>query len=194
MLLRGVKFPPPALDKAEIEVVRSKAASSGRGYGGAPLRNGNGGGRGGRINYASERPNPFAAHINPNFVPPPGWVPPAPGTMGYSQGPPPPPRGGFNDSYRPSYPGGPQQSGNQHGGYYSQESYYNQSSYSSQGYNNQSYHSQSRGGSYQSQHYGSGRNDRNDRRDGGYSGGYRDQGRQGRDNYPPRRNDGYGRY
>ncbi|KAJ9195220.1 hypothetical protein DTO164E3_6981 [Paecilomyces variotii] len=196
MLLRGVKLPPPTLDKAEIEIVRSKAAHSGRQYGGAPLRNGNGGGRGGRINYANDRPNPFAAHINPGFVPPPnmgapmppsGWVPPAPGTMGYSQGPPPPPRGGYNDPYRQSYPGGPQQSGNQHGGYYGQGNYHNQSSYGQQGYN-QSHHGQ--GGSYQGQHYGSGRNDR---RDGGYGGGYRDQ-RQGRDSYGSRRNDGYGRY
>ncbi|KAJ9250865.1 hypothetical protein DTO195F2_8018 [Paecilomyces variotii] len=196
MLLRGVKLPPPTLDKAEIEIVRSKAAHSGRQYGGAPLRNGNGGGRGGRINYANDRPNPFAAHINPGFVPPPnmgapmppsGWVPPAPGTMGYSLGPPPPPRGGYNDPYRQSYPGGPQQSGNQHGGYYGQGNYHNQSSYGQQGYN-QSHHGQ--GGGYQGQHYGSGRNDR---RDGGYGGGYRDQ-RQGRDSYGSRRNDGYGRY
>ncbi|RJE25031.1 hypothetical protein PHISCL_02624 [Aspergillus sclerotialis] len=111
MLLRGVKFGPPALDNADIQGVKSKAQHSGRSFGGAPLRNG--GDRGSRINFASDRPNPFAAHLDPSFVPPPnlsapmmpsGWVPPVPGSAGFSRGPPPPPRGGMSGSYRPPYP------------------------------------------------------------------------------------------
>ncbi|EAW07457.1 5'-_3' exoribonculease Dhp1 [Aspergillus clavatus NRRL 1] len=65
MLLRGVKFGPPALDNADIQAVKHRAQHSGRSYGGAPFRGGN---RGGRINYASDRPNPFAAHLDPSFM------------------------------------------------------------------------------------------------------------------------------
>nr|7OPK_A Chain A, 5'-3' exoribonuclease [Thermochaetoides thermophila DSM 1495] len=39
MLLRGVKLPPPALSRSDIEIIRSKAKNAGRSYGGAPLRN-----------------------------------------------------------------------------------------------------------------------------------------------------------
>ncbi|MCJ1353283.1 MAG: 5'-3' exoribonuclease 2 [Icmadophila ericetorum] len=49
MLLRGVKFPTPVLEYADIEATRSRASQSGRSYGGAPLRGnyrGRGGGRG----------------------------------------------------------------------------------------------------------------------------------------------------
>lgn len=110
MLLRGVKFGPPALDNGDIQGVKNRAQNSGRSFGGAPLRNG--GDRGGRINFASDRPNPFAAHLDPSFVPPPnlaapmmpsGWMPPGPGSAGFSRGPPPPPRGGMS-GYRPPYP------------------------------------------------------------------------------------------
>lgn len=94
MLLRGVQPAPPALDRQDIESTKAKAAHSGRSFGGAPLRgNGNGRGRGGsHLNYSNgdNRPNPFAAHVNPGFAPPPppnfqgrggppqGWVPPPP--------------------------------------------------------------------------------------------------------------------
>jgi len=98
MLLRGVTIPPPTLDRADIEATKSAARNSGRSHGGAPLRGGrgNGRGRGGNINYANNnRTNPFAAHINPSFVPPPNF---------HGQGPPPPP--GQFQSYSPQPPGG----------------------------------------------------------------------------------------
>lgn len=58
MLLRGVKLPHPALDRSDIEILRSKGQRSGRSYGGVPLKNNyHGGGRGGdRINYAPGGP------------------------------------------------------------------------------------------------------------------------------------------
>ncbi|SPQ27399.1 c8e39d56-f89c-4092-b2d9-03b55bb07610 [Thermothielavioides terrestris] len=58
MLLRGVKLPPPALDRSDIEMIKSKGQRSGRSYGGVPLKNNyNDGGRGGdRINYAGGPP------------------------------------------------------------------------------------------------------------------------------------------
>ncbi|KAK7518312.1 exoribonuclease 2 [Phyllosticta citriasiana] len=70
MLLRGVEFPPPALDSADVQTIASRAEHSGRSHGGVPLRNddrgysshnqnrySNGPGRdnyhnGGQINYA----------------------------------------------------------------------------------------------------------------------------------------------
>ncbi|KAK4144137.1 exoribonuclease 2 [Dichotomopilus funicola] len=59
MLLRGLKMPTPALDRSDVEFVKSKGRSAGRSYGGVPLRNNyGGGGRGGgdRINYAGGPP------------------------------------------------------------------------------------------------------------------------------------------
>lgn len=102
MLLRGVKHGPPTLDRADIEGTKSRANSSGRSFGGPPLRggHGNGRGRGGHINYANDRPNPFAAHLNPGFAPPPnsfGRGGPPPHPVGQFQGYPPPPRA--NGSY-----------------------------------------------------------------------------------------------
>ena len=154
MLLRGVKFGPPALDNADIQGVKSKAQHSGRSFGGAPLRNG-GSDRGGHINFASDRPNPFAAHLDPTFVPPPnlsapmmpsGWVPPVPGSAGFSRGPPGPPRGGRSGSYRPPYPpAGPPQTGYGQG-YYPP---YNQPAGSQPGYGGNH-----RGGGYGNQHPG----------------------------------------
>lgn len=110
MLLRGVNFAPATLDRADIEATKSKASSSGRSFGGVPFRGGrgNGRGRGGHISYANDRPNPFAAHINPGFAPPqsntgppPGHFqgyrpPPPPQGNGYYNGPPPPQNGYFN--------------------------------------------------------------------------------------------------
>lgn len=44
MLLRGVHLPPPVLDNSDIAILKSKARTSGRSFGGAPL-NAQGGGR-----------------------------------------------------------------------------------------------------------------------------------------------------
>ena len=115
MLLRGIIFGKPALDRADIEATKGRANHSGRSHGGAPLRGGRG--RGGQMNYSDSRPNPFAAHINPGYpppgalgtsrggpVPPPmlGWVPPPKGQEAFSRGPPPPPGHGYN--YGPPQP------------------------------------------------------------------------------------------
>ncbi|KAI9839684.1 MAG: 5'-3' exoribonuclease 2 [Sclerophora amabilis] len=114
MLLRGVKFPTPALDHADIEATKSRASRTGRGYGGAPFRGENGRGRGrGRFDYNVQRSNPipipqgngFRPHGNrsgydmPQWSgsqppPPPGmsssWPPPfAPGSGNFFPGPPP---------------------------------------------------------------------------------------------------------
>lgn len=115
MLIRGVQMPPPALDRGDIEETRRQAGRSGRGYGGAPLRE-NGRGRGRAINYA----NPFAQHLNPNFnpigmggppPPPPyqganGWIPPPPpfAGRGFPGVPPPPP--GMAGGFPPPFPPG----------------------------------------------------------------------------------------
>ena len=149
MLLRGVKFSDPVLDKADIDATKNQASRTGRSFGGAPFRGGNrgnsrGGRGGGQMNYGNdrnERPNPFAAHLNPNFAPPPmsfgrggpspsgSYGPPPPRQSGYQSGfnpssrggyngPPPPPQGGYyggssQNAYRDSY-GGSQNS--QYGG------------------------------------------------------------------------------
>jgi hypothetical protein len=52
MLLRGVKFAPPALTSGEIAETKGKAARSGRNHGGVPL-SGSGRGRN-SFNYASQ--------------------------------------------------------------------------------------------------------------------------------------------
>lgn len=94
MLLRGVKFEPPTLNREDIEATKGRASHSGRSHGGAPLGRGRGRGRGGQISYADDRPNPFAAHINPSFAPPPSFGrggPPHPGVQFHGY-PPPPPR------------------------------------------------------------------------------------------------------
>ncbi|KAK3343968.1 exoribonuclease [Lasiosphaeria hispida] len=70
MLLRGVKMPTPALDRSDVEILKSKGQNAGRSYGGVPLSGGRGrggggynGGRGGRIDYgpgghqSGNRPN-----------------------------------------------------------------------------------------------------------------------------------------
>lgn len=90
MLLRGVKFPPPALNRADIEATKGRANKSGRSYGGAPLRNDyyNGRGRGGHIDYNDSRPHSYPPQVNPGFAPQ-----AAPGN--YHGGPPPPPMRGW---------------------------------------------------------------------------------------------------
>ncbi|KAJ5975647.1 5'-3' exoribonuclease 2 [Penicillium waksmanii] len=129
MLLRGVKFATPMLNSADVRAVKGRAQNSGRSFGGAPFR---GGGRGGRMDYGSDRggnqggpgrPNPFAAHLDPRFIPgqqnnmAPGWVPPGQGGGDYSRGPPGPPRGGMSNQY--GYNQGYQQDhyGHGHGGH-----------------------------------------------------------------------------
>ena len=70
MLLRGVKFATAALNRADIEATKGRASQSGRSHGGAPLRGNFGSNRGRGNNYHGEsRPNPFAAHVDPNFIP-----------------------------------------------------------------------------------------------------------------------------
>lgn len=180
MLLRGVKFATPMLNSADVRAVKGRAQHSGRSFGGAPL---NGRGRGGRMDYGSDRPNPFAAHLDPRFIGapppgmpmmPPGWVPPAPGSGDFSRGPPGPPRGG--GSYYPPSQGHQQYPGDYHG----QQGQYNQ-------------------GSYQG-HYSGGYGDSRGRGGGG-GGGYRGGKFRGqnRDNYGGNRGGGnrgggHGRY
>ena len=121
MLLRGVKFAAPALDRADIEATKGRASRSGRSYGGAPLRanTGNGSSRG-NINYADQRPNPFAAYVNPAHVPPgagnhlQGHAPPSagdwrtPNGQAFGQGPP-----NFDNRYPQRY--APQNQGQGYG-------------------------------------------------------------------------------
>ncbi|KAL2869339.1 5'-_3' exoribonculease Dhp1 [Aspergillus lucknowensis] len=190
MLLRGVKFSPPALDNADIQATKSRAQNSGRSYGGAPLR---GGHRGGRMNYASDRPNPFAAHLDPKFLPPanpgaplgtpPGWIPPPSGSASFSRGAPPPPRGGMSLSY----------SSQQYGSYSSghgQQRDYQESSYGHVDF-------YSRGPPV---HYNNGPPDHYNGRSSGYGsqerrgGGYHRGGQRGRDSHSSRNKGGYGRY
>lgn len=128
MLLRGVKIPPPALNRADIEATKGRANKSGRSYGGAPLRNDhyNGRGRGGRIDYADVRPHPYPPQVTAGFAPqaapgnyhpPPmrGWAQPLsgppssygnpygypqpPGNFAHAQAPPPPPPHNYQSSY-----------------------------------------------------------------------------------------------
>ncbi|KAI5283578.1 5'-3' exoribonuclease 2, partial [Ascosphaera aggregata] len=83
MLLRGVKSPPPALDHNDIEATRNRSVRGGRGgFSGS----GRGRGRGGMPYASNDRPNPFAAHINPAFLPPPHMA----ASGGYAAPPPPP--------------------------------------------------------------------------------------------------------
>ncbi|KAK1761141.1 exoribonuclease 2 [Echria macrotheca] len=114
MLLQGVKLPKPALDRSDIEILKSKAQRSGRSYGGVPL-NGRGGYNGGRrdqINYGPDRqggrgsgsyqtPRQSRGNGGSNGYgnynqPPPGWQPPTmppmpPNFPGFGAGVPPPP-------------------------------------------------------------------------------------------------------
>ncbi|TVY49956.1 5'-3' exoribonuclease [Lachnellula occidentalis] len=113
MLLRGVEFPPAALNQGDIEQTKGRAAKSGRNHGGAPL---NGGGRGrGSFNFAA--PNHQQPHGsrnsyngNNNYQPPPppgtGWQPPPPGLAARFGGPPPPPPGNYGSYGQPPGYGG----------------------------------------------------------------------------------------
>ena len=107
MLLRGVKFKPPALNAGDIEQTKSKASRSGRSHGGVPLK-GDGRGRN-SFNYASgnqanhhnggyaqnNRPSYGSqnnGYNNATYYPP----PPPPGMASFGHGPPPPPPPGYN--------------------------------------------------------------------------------------------------
>ncbi|CAI7609092.1 unnamed protein product [Penicillium glandicola] len=184
MLLRGVKLPTPMLDSNDIRATHNRSQNSGRSFGGAPFQ---GRGRGGRMSYSSDRPNPFAAHLDPKFnsgpqggpggapIVPPGWVPPSQGYGGYARGPPPPPRGGMSHQYPPQQP--PQHGYQQSGDYYGQQNnQYNQGGQYNSGYQS----------GYGSQDYRGGR--------GGNRGG-RGRGGQNRDHYPHNQGGGgYNRY
>ena len=97
MLLRGVQMPQPILERADIDATSAKAKNSGRSFGGVPFRGErNGDNRGGHINSANDRTNPFAAYVHPNTM--------ASGPQ-RARGPPPPPGVHYQD-----YP--PHSSGN----------------------------------------------------------------------------------
>ncbi|KAJ5961188.1 5'-3' exoribonuclease 2 [Penicillium vulpinum] len=188
MLLRGVKLPTPMLDSNDIRATQNRSQNSGRSFGGAPFQ---GRGRGGRMNYASDRPNPFAAHLDPKFnsgpqggpggapMVPPGWVPPGQGYGGYARGPPPPPRGGMSHQYPPQHP--PQHQ-SQHG-YQQPGDYYGQQNNQ---YNQGGQYNNVHQSGYGSQDYRGGR--------GGNRGG-RGRGGQNRDHYSHNQGGaGYNRY
>ncbi|KAI9653985.1 MAG: 5'-3' exoribonuclease 2 [Bathelium mastoideum] len=212
MLLRGVKFNKPALNQEDIETTRNRTSSSGRSFGGAPLRRGSGrgyrgGGRGGygdRIDYASDRrdgghgdyrngnghghydgnnggsSNPFAAHLDPQFLqqaaargfppPPQGWVPPPPSQFG--RGPPPPSQTGHYGGGGRHGQGQQSGYGGGGGGHVPQNRGYGGGG--GQRYDGQRYDGQRHGGGqgYGGQNYGSGGRNR-----GGYD-DYRPSNRQ----------------
>ena len=163
MLFPGVVLPPAVLDKGDLALLRSKARTSGRDFGGAPLydntrrdpnENQN---RGGRINYAADRPplnGPPPMMPPPNQWPP-GMPPPPPpnfgGQNGYSGGPPPPPDG---------YPGYNNYAGQGHGGYDQRQGQYNGNGHQQQnggrGYNDGQYQGQNRGRDNRSGHHDAG--------------------------------------
>ena len=127
MLLRGVKLPTAALDRSDIEILRSKSQRSGRSYGGVPLgRSNHNGDRRGPINYDYGPGRPHQRQDQPdrapnfrsngyqqrNSYPVPGpssttWSPPPPpGYPGFGVGlpPPPPPAHLYgNGSYEQNY-------------------------------------------------------------------------------------------
>ena len=180
MLLRGVIEPARQLDNADIAILKSKARHSGRDFGGAPLYDNtrrdpmDNHGRGGRINYAADRPppqqdgrgNPFAALLDPKYAPPPGFPPvPLPQQQPQQQY-------GGGGGYR----GPPQQNG---GGYQYGVGY------------EQGHGQGQRGGAYAQNGYGGGYQNNGN---GYYQGqGYGQQSSRGRGGYDQRYGDGYGR-
>ncbi|KAJ4518973.1 5'-3' exoribonuclease 2 [Exophiala dermatitidis] len=199
MLFPGVVLPAPVLDKSDLAILRSKARNSGRDFGGAPLYDNtrrdpmDQQNRGGRINYAADRPplnanggynnggqnsrdNPFAAFLDPRFA---SNMPPA----GRGGPPPPPPQ-----SQRYGAANGYDQNQGQYGGYGGggQGGYYNdyqgqgqgQGYYGNQGGQNQYYGG--RNGDYQQQYAQGGQGAGN----GYYQ--YPGQGQNQGQGYPPR--------
>lgn len=137
MLLRGVKFPTKALNAADIESTKARAASGGRGgrggRGGGYNGGRHGGGRGGNQDMydRSSRQDPRVTpsnsqngfdtyHTGPQSIRTSqshGWIPPPPGFGGFANGPPPPPPGfnGYPQGYLQREP--PPYSGNNGNGY-----------------------------------------------------------------------------
>jgi 5'-3' exoribonuclease 2 len=238
MLLRGVKLPEKKLDHSDIAILKSKARHSGRSYGGAPLQNthrngsyGNGGGggrggRGGNISFQADRPpppqydqqrgggdidrsNPFAAFLDPKFVPPPGAsasgrAPPPP--VAHGRGPPSmgsnpyaSSQGQRDDGY-----GGGSLAGSQRGynerGYGQGQGQYNTSGRGGQ-YGGQQQYAGSQGGgggavqrSVSDSYYASGSGNGQNHGYGNQGGSGRGGGSQNyRGSYDPRYGDGYGR-
>ena len=94
MLLRGIKLPPPILNSSDIQAIKNKSHSAGRSFGGAPMRNNRNNGndnRPDRMSVTAGRPNPFAAFLDPRFLPP---FPGHPFNNGYAVPMPP-----FNNGY-----------------------------------------------------------------------------------------------
>jgi 5'-3' exoribonuclease 2 len=131
MLLRGVKFPTPALNQEDIQATKGRAANAGRNPGGYSQRGGHGsrGRGGGSQNYGNHSSNSYPRQqqsssrqaygnqpaYNQYPAPPQGWQPPPPGVGGFTRNPPPPPPG-MQGSYAPGRPsqGGPPQYGSQY--------------------------------------------------------------------------------
>lgn len=175
MLFPGVVLPPPVLDKADLAILRSKARSSGRDFGGAPLYDNtrrdpmDNHNRGGRISYAVDRPPPNGL---PPMMPPPGQWPPG-------MPPPPPPNFGAQNGYNHGPP--------------ASTGYPGYNNYSSQ--NNGAYSQGQYGSQAQNQYYGgNGQYQQNGGR--GFSDGYQqgqNRGQSGRDNRGGNYGGGYGR-
>ena len=99
-------MPKTVLERADIEATKAKASNSGRSFGGVPFRGDrNGGSRGGHINYADNQANPFATHLDPNFVPPPNFARDPPQPSGYANGynAPPPRHNAYHSGQAPPY-------------------------------------------------------------------------------------------
>lgn len=193
MLFPGVELPRPVLDKSDLAILKSKARTSGRDFGGAPLYDNtrrdprDQQNRGGRINYAADRPpldagnadsrnNPFAAFLDPRFAP---NMP----AQGFAAPAPPPPSQGYGGQ------NGYDQYNNRQNGYPGRDGGYN--AYQAQGrgaqdpghYGNQG----------QTQHHGSnGQYQQNGGRSGS-GGNYQGQGRGGGQRGGGGYNQGYGR-
>jgi len=195
MLFPGVVLPPPVLDKSDLAILKSKARNSGRDFGGAPLYDNtrrdprDQQNRGGRINYAVDRPpvdagppgtsgdNPFAAFLDPRF---------APGMPGPGRGMPPPPQppryGAQNDYDQYQAPA------NQYGGRGRGSGAYNNYQQQGRSGQDQGYYNQG-----QNHYQGNGQYQANGGRS--VSDGYHQAQGQGR-GYPPRggrNNQGYSR-
>ncbi|KAI5789728.1 exoribonculease Dhp1 [Peziza echinospora] len=120
MLLRGVKFGPPVLNRGDLEMVRNKASNSGRSYGGAPFGRGGGGyrgrgggggggGRGGGYNNYNNNETSYQSNRGQNQ----GYGGPPPRNYGGSGG------GGYGNSnqWAPPVPPIPQQNARGPGGW-----------------------------------------------------------------------------
>lgn len=199
MLFPGVVLPPPALDKADVAILKSKARNSGRDFGGAPLYDNSRRDhmadaqfRQPRVNYAADRPPLPPNHSRNGGAYPPPPPPPDPRALDPSN-----PFAAFLDpKFAPGMPGSripppvpPPQGWGQHqqygnGGYdrrddrgsYGRHDQYPPAQY---GGTQQPQYPPQQGGQYESR----GRQD-------GYSrgSGHQNGGRQG---YPPQQNQGH---